>query len=83
MKSRGDLFNMNSEQCMKASLIILHVMLVIFGAAVLMGRAGTIIADMYSTTCWAIILNLGAIGGNKALQKAVDKMPGRITKTDE
>lgn len=75
--------NIKSDAIMKLSLLVLHILLLVFAAAILLGREADIIGRMFDTTCWAIILNLGVISGNKALQKVADKMPGKIKEGTE
>lgn len=83
MDKRPAILRISSEEVMKWSLLYLHVLLAIFAIAILNGREASIIGDMFSVTLWAIVLNLGVISGNKALQKVADKMPGRTNKGTE
>ena len=77
------MMNLRSDQIIKLSALVLHILLLVFAAAILLGREAAIIGQMFDTTCWAIILNLGVISGNKALQKVADKMPGKLKEGTE
>lgn len=83
MTHRPAILRIRSEEIMKWSLAFLHLVLAILTIAVLQGKEASIIGDMFSATLWAIVLNLGVISGNKALQKVADKMPGKLKEGTE
>lgn len=66
------MLNLHSDIILKSSAGILHVILIMLVVAVLRGRESPIIGQMFDSTLWGIILNLGVISGNKALQKVAD-----------
>lgn len=57
-----------SKDSLKYSLLVLHAILVLLVWAVFNGKESAIIATMYDSTLTAIILNLGAISGNKLIE---------------
>ena len=58
-----------SKNALKASLLVLHVILVALVVAVLRGNESQIVATMFDSTLTAIALNLGVISGNKLFEK--------------
>lgn len=72
-----------SENMIKGSAIFLHAILLVLVISILGGRETPIIADIYSSTMWAILANLAAISGNKGLQRFIDKLPGKAKPTEQ
>lgn len=63
-------FELTSQQMMKLSLVVFHVLLFI-----LVQKDTDVAARMFDMDCWAIVLNLGALSGNKYLQSVIDRAP--------
>jgi spore maturation protein SpmA len=61
-----------SKNSLKASLLVLHVILIALVVAVLRGSESQIVATMFDSTLTAIALNLGVISGNKLFEKWLD-----------
>lgn len=69
----ADLFLLTTEQLMKLSLLILHILLVLFAIPAMMGQSTPDLAHMFDSTLTAILWNLGVMGGNKAAQKVANR----------
>lgn len=68
-----DFFLLSTEQLMKASLLLLHVLLVGLAVPVMLGKTSPDAVSMYKETLAAIIWNLGVLGANKAAQKVANR----------
>lgn len=68
-----DPYLMTTEQLMKASLLILHLLLIAFAVPAMMGKASPDLVSMFDSTLAAILWNLGVLGGNKAVQKIANR----------
>lgn len=69
----ADLFMLGTEQLMKLSLLVLHILLVLFAVPAMMGQSAPDLANMFDSTLTAILWNLGVMGGNKAAQKVANR----------